>query len=101
MSRSLGIFVSSNQHMDKIISLCRAAKKKDVDVTLFFTHLGVLLAQDPRFVELAEMGSLSFCRVGFESHGLKTPMPGVDERELSSQIRHAELIMDCDRYVVF
>jgi len=36
MSKSLGIFVSSDQHFDKIIKLCKAAKKKDVDVTIFF-----------------------------------------------------------------
>ncbi len=45
MAKSLGVFVSSDQHLDKIIKLCKAAKKKDVDVTIFLTHLGTLLTQ--------------------------------------------------------
>ena len=48
MARKLGVFVSSNEHLDKIIKLCRAAKKKeDVEVTIFFSHIGTTLTQDP------------------------------------------------------
>ena len=36
MAKSLGVFVSSDQHLDKIIKLCKAAKDKDIDVTIFF-----------------------------------------------------------------
>jgi|GEM_PF-5012760 len=36
MSRSLGIYVSSDQHLDKLMELCRAAKRKDIEVRLFF-----------------------------------------------------------------
>jgi hypothetical protein len=49
MAKKLGVFVSSDKHLDKIISLCQAAKKKDVEVTIFFSHLGTLLTQSPKF----------------------------------------------------
>ncbi len=50
MANRLGIFVSSNQHLYKLINLCKAARDKgDVDVTIFFSHLGTTLTKDPRF----------------------------------------------------
>lgn len=100
MSNSLGIFISSNNHFDKVIKICRAAKNKGIDVTLFFSHMGVLLTQDPRFADL-ECQNISVCKVGFEGHGLKTPVPGLDDKNYTTQAMHAELIDDCDRYLVF
>ena len=102
MARSLGVFVSSNEHLDKIIKLCRAAKKKgDVEVTIFFSHLGTLLTQDPRFGELEGLAKMSLCNVGFESHNLKPPVVGIGEKDYATQARNGELIEECDRYVTF
>jgi hypothetical protein len=100
MPNSLGIFVSSNNHLDKVIKLCRAAENKGIEITLFFSHLGVLLTQDPRFSEFEGL-KMSVCKVSFEGHGLKPPVPGIDEKDFATQAMHAELIDDCDRYVVF
>ena len=101
MARSLGLFVSSNQHLDKLIQLCQAAQKKDVNVTIFFTHMGTLLTQEPRFGELAGLAKMSLCNVGFESHGLNPPVTGIHEKDYATQARNGEMIEDCDRYVVF
>ena len=101
MAKSLGIFVSSDQHLDKIIKLCKAAKKKDVDVTIFFTHLGTLLTQEKRFYELKGLARITLCKVAFERQGLHPPVPGVGEKDFATQARHAEVIEECDRYVVF
>jgi len=101
MAKSLGIFVTSDKHLDKIIKLCLAAKTKDIEVTIFFSHLGTLLTQDPRFGELEGLAKMSICNVGFESHGLKPPVPGIGEKDYASQARHGEMIEDCDRYVAF
>jgi hypothetical protein len=101
MARSLGVFVNSQKHLDKVISLCRAAKNKEVEVTIFFTHLGTLLTQDPRFGELEGLAKLSLCNVGFESHDLKRPVVGISEKDYGTQARHAEMLEDCERYVVF
>ena len=101
MSGSLGVFVSSDKYLDKIIKLCEAAKKKDVQVTIFFSHLGTLLTQDQRFGELDGMAKMSICNVGFESHGLKPPVKGISDKDYATQARHGELIEEYDRYVVF
>ena len=101
MTGSLGILVSSCDHLDKIISLLKAAKKKEVDVTIFLTHLGTLLTQEPRFQELEGLAEIAICRVGFESNGMTQPVAGIDEDNYATQIRHADMIHECDRYVVF
>ncbi|MBW1921703.1 MAG: peroxiredoxin [Deltaproteobacteria bacterium] len=101
MAKTLGVFVSSDKHLDKIIALCKAAKKKGVEVTIFFSHLGTLLTQDPRFAELEGLAKMSLCNVGFESHGLKPPVPGIGEKDYGTQARHAEMIETCERYVAF
>ena len=102
MSKSLGIFVSSDKHLDKVIKLCQAAKKKgDVEVTIFFSHLGTLLTQDPRFGELEGLAKMSLCNVGFESHNLKPPVVGIGEKDYATQARNGEMVEECDRYVTF
>jgi hypothetical protein len=102
MTKSLGVFVSSNAHLDKIIRLCRAANKKQgIEVTIFFSHLGTLLTQDPRFKELEGLAKMSLCNVGFESHGLEPPVPGINDKGYATQARNGEMIEECDRYVVF
>jgi len=101
MGKKLGIFVSSDQHLDKLIDLCKAAKNKGIEVTIFFSHLGTLLTQDPRFKELDGLAHMSLCNVGFESHGLKPPVPGLGEKDYATQARHGELIEECDRYISF
>jgi hypothetical protein len=101
MSKSLGIFVTSDGNLDKVISLCKSAKKKEIEVTVFFSHFGVLLTQDERFGELDGLAKMSLCNVGFESHGLKPPIPGIGEKDYATQARNGDLIEECDRYVVF
>ncbi|MBT3258249.1 MAG: hypothetical protein HN366_17575 [Deltaproteobacteria bacterium] len=102
MAKKLGVFVSSDQHLDKLIDLCKAAQEKgDVDVTLFFSHLGTLLTQDPRFGELEGMANMSLCNVGFESHNLKPPVQGIAKEDFATQARNGELIEEGDRYIVF
>jgi len=102
MGKSLGVFVNSDQHLDKIIKLCRAANKKNIKVLIFFTHLGILLTRDPGFKDLEGMAEMALCKVSLESHGLKkTLIPGIGEKDYTTQAKHAEIIEECDRYMVF
>ena len=101
MAKTLGIFVSSDIHLDKIIQTCKAARKKEIEVTIFFTHEGTLLTQDPRFGELEGLANMAVCRVGFERNNLKQPVVGIGEKDYGSQARHGELIDICDRHLVF
>ena len=101
MAKSLAVFVSSDQHLDKTFELCMAANKKGVKVSIFLTHLGILLTRNPRFPELSAMAEVALCNVAFENLGLKPPVPGIDDKDFVTQARHAEIIEGCDRYVVF
>jgi len=101
MLESLGILVCSDRHFEKVLNLCEAAGKKGVKVRIFLTHRGVLLTQDQRFRRIAALASISLCLVSFESHGLKCPVPGLTDKAFGSQARHAELIEECERYLVF
>ena len=101
MGGKLGIYVTSDQHLDKLIKLCRAAKKKDVEMLIFLTHLGTRLTKDPRFKELTSISNLALCSVAFESNDLQRPVEGLDEKGFASQAWHDEMIRDCDRYLSF
>jgi len=99
--RRLGIFVSSDRHLDKIIKICETAEEKDVEVIIFFTHRGTFVTQDPRLSQLEGKAKMSLCRVAFESYGLKSPVEWIDEKDFGTQSENVEMIENCDRYVVF
>jgi hypothetical protein len=101
MNKTLGIYVSSDEHMDKLIKLCRAAKKKNVDVHIFFTHIGTRLCTHPRMDELRESAKVALCKVGFGDNKLDRSQTALDDKAFSSQSWHAEMIYDCDRYLSF
>jgi len=101
MAKKLGIFVSSDQHLDKIIKLGKAAQKKGIELIVFFTHDGVKLTKMPEFKELEGMGEMSLCNVCFEGNKLEKPIPVIPDDNFATQARHGELIEECDRYVSF
>jgi len=101
MHKILGIFVSSDQHLDKIVKLSRAAKEKGVEVQIFFTHIGTRLCMDPRVKELKALATVALCKVGFESYDLNKDDALIDEKAFLSQSCHAEMIYHCDRYLTF
>ena len=101
MEKRLGIYVTSDQEMENLLQLCRAATKKGVKVAVFLTHIGTRLSEHPRFEELEKLADVALCKVGFEANGLTGPPEGFANASLSSQSWHAEMIYDCDRYLTF
>lgn len=101
MARTLGIYVSSDDQLDRLIELCRAAKGKGVEVTLFLTHVATRLTQEDRFKELVGLAKIFLCKVGFEANNLQRPVPGLEDRAYASQSQNAEIIHDCDKYMTF
>ncbi len=98
--RKLGILVSTDTNMRHLLGLCRAAKDKEVEITVFLSHKGVLLTQDPRFTELLRLTRrLALCNVGFEANGLKRPVMGLDDKDYATQARHVDMMENCDRYL--
>ena len=101
IDKSLGIYISSDRHLDQLIKLCRSAKNKGVTIKLFFTHLGTRLCTDPRMDELQQLADVALCKVGFADNRLDASDATVNEKGFSSQAWHAEMIYDCDRYISF
>lgn len=101
---TLGILVSTNRHIDHVIGVAKAAKKAGKGLVIFFTHDGILMTQEPKYQELADIGpdKMSLCNVRWEELGLKgNPIPaGMDDKGMATQSGHVALIEKCDRYMV-
>lgn len=100
MAEKLGIFVSSDEHLDHLIGISRAATKAGKEVTVFLTNRGVLLSKDPRFSEMEGLAHISLCNVNFEAFKMEKPVPLVADKDFATQMRHADMIAECDRYIV-
>lgn len=101
MNKTLGIYVSSELHLEKVIKLCQAAQRKGVEVRVFFTHFGTRLCIDPQLAELQRCAQIALCKVGFESNELDPDQTNLQQQAFTSQAWHAEMIYECDRYVTF
>ena len=104
MPDTLGILVSSDMHLDKLVSLTAAAHSKGKQVSIFFSGKGVRLSLKPEFSNLVGKAKLSICDVSFRAnglHGREEEVPGVGFKDFATQARNAEMLNDADRYLVF
>lgn len=101
MTDQLGILVCTDKHLDHVIQLTDAAHQKGKEIKIFFSGKGVLLTQKPEFEKLVGKAKLSVCDVSFRSNGLSGDVPGVGFKDFATQARNAEMIDECDRYLVF
>ncbi len=101
MPEKLGICVADKAHLRHVIGLTRAAKAAGRGVEVFFTGEGVLLTQDPRFSELIGVARVTVCEVSYIANGLRgKPVEGLVDKDFVTQGRNAEMVEECDRYVV-
>jgi predicted peroxiredoxin len=104
MAKILGILVSSDKHIDDVVNLTEAAHAKGKEVRIFFSGKGVYLTLKPEFKRLVGKAKLSVCDVSFRAygfHGREEEVPGVGFKDFATQARHAEMIHEVDRYLVF
>jgi len=101
MPEKLGICVAGEANLRHVIGLTRAAKAAGKSVEIFFTGEGVRLTQDPRFSELIGSGRVSVCEVSYIANGLRgRPVDGLVDKDFVTQGRNAEMVEECDRYVI-
>ena len=111
MSGTLGICVATKSRMDHVIGLARAARKAGKEVQVFFTGEGVLLTKDPRFRELLDVaksgsakphGQVTCCEVSYMAQGLTAgkATSGMRDKDFVTQGKNAEMVEECERYVV-
>ena len=110
MTETLGICVATRSRMEHVVGLARAARKAGKEVRIFFTGEGVHLTKDPRFPELLDVarsgsihphGQVSVCEVSFLANGFKDKdATGLKDKDFVTQGRNAEMVDECERYVV-
>jgi len=110
MTDRLGICVATRSRMDHVLGLARAARGAGKEIDVFFTGEGVHLTKDPRFPELLEVarkgssrpaGQVTVCEVSFMACGLTgKESSGLRDKDFVTQGRNAEMVEECDRYVV-
>lgn len=101
MAESIGICVSTQDNLHHVIGLAAAAKKAGKRVEIFFTGDGVELTQDPRFSDLLDVAQVAVCEVSYIDRGYKgKKLPGLVDKDFATQARNAEMVEECDRYVM-
>jgi sulfur relay (sulfurtransferase) complex TusBCD TusD component (DsrE family) len=94
-----------------VVGLARAARKAGKEVRVFFTGEGVQLTKDPRFPELLDVarsgssrpaGQVTCCEVSYMAAGLTDgkASSGLKDKEFVTQGWNAEMVEECERYVV-
>ena len=101
MSEKLGIMVGTDKHLDYVINLTNAAHAKGKKIEIFFTGQGVRLTQDKSFEQLVGKAKLSVCDVSFRAFEFSGNVPGVGFKDFATQARNAEMMNECDRFIVF
>jgi hypothetical protein len=101
-SKSLAILVTSSLHPEYVLMLARAASDKGKSVRIHFSGQGVKLAVRSLLTELSSTAKVSVCREGLEDSDNDLLEEGGIPPELFAPCsRLAELVENCDRYVVF
>lgn len=100
MPETLGILVTSDQHLNYVVKLTETAHNKGKKIKIFFTGKAVKLIESRQFKRLVGKASLSICEWSSLSQGLADRIPGIDYGIFETQVKYAEIIKDCDRFVV-
>ena len=111
MSETLGICVTTKKHLPHVLGLAKAARAAGKEVRVFFTGEGVHLTGDPRFPELLDVarsgssrphGQVTVCEVSYMAQGLTAgkATSGLRDKDFVTQGRNAEMVQECERYVV-
>jgi predicted peroxiredoxin len=99
--KTLGMLVSSDRHLDYVIRLTDAAFSKGIEVKIFFTGNGVRLTRSPELKKLIGKAKMALCDVSFRALGFTGDVAGMGFKDFATQAKNAEMVKDCDRYVVF
>ncbi len=98
---TLGICVETTRQMDHLLGIAKAAHAAGKEVKVFFTGEGVRLTQDPRITELMGVAKVTLCEVSYHANGFKgVEIPGLNFKAYATQGKNAEMLDECERYIV-
>ncbi len=103
MGESLGIFVTTDKHLDHIVGLTKAARDAGKEVKVFFTAGAVKLCPEDKAQELVKAGAeVSLCELTYTKFGVdKEHGKEINGMLFGSQDDNAANIGIVDKYVVF
>lgn len=103
MSKSLGIFVTSPQHMRHVMGITKAAVAKGSKVKVFFTWYGTHLTKCSAFPELCAMENVdvSICVDSYKKAGydIEDIPEGLVASKMATQAQHGAIIEDYECYL--
>jgi len=99
----LGIFVTTDKHLDHVVGLTKAAREAGKEVRVFFTSVGVKLCPDEKAQEIVNAGAtVALCDLTYTQLGVaKEHGKDLNGMTFGTQDNNAENIGQVDRYVVF
>ena len=102
MAKSVGIFVTSSKNMAHLMGVTKAATAKGSKVKIFFTWKGTKLCKDPEFPTLCKMAEVYICADSYKKMGydpINDIPEGLDEKRMSTQSSHGDIIENYDSYM--
>ncbi|MBW1778330.1 MAG: DsrE family protein [Deltaproteobacteria bacterium] len=101
MAQRLGICVSTKNSFKHVAGIARSAKNDGIEVEIFFTGEGVHQSQHADFTKLLDYGKVAICEVSYITNGYKgRGIPGLGDKDFVTQARNAEMVDECDRYII-
>jgi hypothetical protein len=97
----LGICAATKKHMDHVLGLADAASRRGIEVQIFLSGEGIHLTQDSRFSALLEVARVGVCEVSYLAGGFKKEaLTGLTDKDFVTQLRNADMVENCDRYLI-
>ena len=101
MAETLGICVVTLKTFDHLIGITKAAKKADKKVKIFLTGEAVHITQNDRFSDLVQLAKVGVCEVSYLANGYKDKeFAGLTDKDFVTQAANAEMVEECDRYLI-
>ena len=97
----LGILITTNKHLDKVIGIAKAADSKGHEVEIFSMDEGVRFLSLPEFTSLCELDNIvmSLCNHSASEQGVATS-DASKEIILGSQLNNAMMNNASDKIIV-
>jgi predicted peroxiredoxin len=87
--------------MQHVLGIAAAAHNAGHAVEIFFTGDGVHLTQDPCFSDLMRFARVAVCEVSYIANGYRNKeIHGLSDKDFATQARNAEMVSECDRYLI-
>ncbi len=101
MKKKLGICAATSKNMTHVLGIAGAAYKSGIRTEIFLSGEGIHLTQDPRFSKLLGYAKVGVCEVSYLAAGFKKEdLAGLTDKDFVTQLRNADMVENCDRYLV-